>query len=374
MVGKIATLPPVIGARGAGGSDGIMSGIRTTLFKAGLGTLYFTGAHRMLRPVFGGLGAILMLHHVRPAQGAEFAPNSLLEVTPGFLESVVERVRAQGFDIVAMDEVPERIRAGDEARPFVAFTFDDGYRDNAEFAYPILKRHGVPFTIYLPTSFIDHEGELWWLVLEKTIQTQRTVVASIGGRTVHFDCSTAALKNEAWREIYWWLRSLPETDLRAYVRDLAARHGLDFRDICRSLCMTWDEVRTLGEDPLVTYGAHTVNHVMLAKYPQETVREEMLGSKERLERELGRPMKHFAYPVGDPTSAGTREFDMARELGFVTAVTTRPGVIHAEHADHLTALPRVSLNGHFQSLHYFDALLSGAPFAFFNRFRKVNAA
>jgi peptidoglycan/xylan/chitin deacetylase (PgdA/CDA1 family) len=351
-----------------------MSGLRTTLFKAGLGTLYFTGAHRMLRPVFGGLGAILMLHHVRPAQGAEFAPNSLLEVTPGFLESVVERVRAQGFDIVAMDEVPERIRAGDEARPFVAFTFDDGYRDNAEFAWPILKRHGVPFTIYLPASFMDHEGELWWLVLEKTIQTQRTVVASIGGRTVHFDCSTAALKNEAWREIYWWLRSLPETDLRAYVRDLAARHGLDFRDICRSLCMTWDEVRALGQDPLVTYGAHTVNHVMLAKYPAETVRHEMLGSKERLERELGRTMAHFAYPVGDPTSAGMREFDMARELGFVTAVTTRPGVIHAEHADHLTALPRVSLNGHFQSLHYLDALLSGAPFAFFNRFRKVNAA
>jgi len=349
-------------------------GIKRDVIDLGFRMFGATGLHRLAARYTQGLGAILMLHHVRPAQGAEFAPNSLLEVTPGFLESVVERVRAQGFDIVAMDEVPARIRAGDEARPFVAFTFDDGYRDNAEFAYPILRRHGVPFTIYLPTSFIDHEGELWWLVLEKTIQTQRTVVASIGGRTVHFDCSTAALKNEAWREIYWWLRSLPETELRAYVRDLAARHGLDFRDICRSLCMTWDEVRALGQDPLVTYGAHTVNHVMLAKYPEDVVRAEIQGSKERLERELGRPMLHFAYPVGDPTSAGAREFDMARDLGFATAVTTRPGVIHAEHAAHLTALPRVSLNGHFQSLHYFDALLSGAPFAFFNRFRKVNAA
>jgi peptidoglycan/xylan/chitin deacetylase (PgdA/CDA1 family) len=374
MVGMIGKARPITEPAAKKQAGGVMSGIRNTLFKAGLGTLYFTGAHRALRPVFGGLGAILMLHHVRPAQGGEFAPNSLLEVTPGFLEGVVERVRANGFDIIGMDEVPERIRAGADARPFVAFTFDDGYRDNAEFAYPILKRHGVPFTIYLPTAFLDHEGELWWLVLEKTIQTQRTVVASIGGRAVHFDCSTAALKNEAWREIYWWLRSLPETELRAYVRDLAARHGLDFRDICRALCMTWDEVRALGADPLVTYGAHTVSHIMLAKYPAETVREEMQVSKERIERELGRTMTHFAYPVGDPTSAGAREFEMARELGFVTGVTTRPGVIYGEHADHLLALPRLSLNGHFQSLHYLDALLSGAPFAFFNRFRKVNAA
>ncbi|MGL4291223.1 MAG: polysaccharide deacetylase family protein [Phreatobacter sp.] len=351
-----------------------MSGIRMSAFKAGLETLYFTGAHRALRPVFGGVGAILMLHHVRPQERSDFAPNALLEVTPEFLEGVVERVRARGFDIVSLDEVKRRLAEGDDERPFVAFTFDDGYRDNLEFAYPILKRHGAPFTIYLPTAFTEQRGELWWLVLEQTIRTQRAVVALIAGKVVHFDCSTASLKRDAYQEIYWWLRSLPETELRAYVRDLAARHGLDFRDTCRKLCMTWDEIQTLAADPLVTFGAHTVNHYMLAKFPLETARSEMEQSKTIIEERLGRPVTHFAYPVGDPTSAGPREFELARELGFETAVTTRPGLIFAEHRDHLTALPRVSLNGYFQSLRYFDVLLSGAPFAFFNRFRKVNAA
>jgi peptidoglycan/xylan/chitin deacetylase (PgdA/CDA1 family) len=351
-----------------------MSGIRMSAYKAGLETLYFTGAHRALRPLFGGIGAVLMLHHVRPARHGDFAPNALLEVTPDYLERVVERVRERGFDVVTLDEVRRRLIEGSEGRPFVAFTFDDGYRDNQEFAYPILKRHGVPFTIYLPTAFTDNEGELWWLVLEQTVRTQRVVVAQIAGKVVHLDCSTAALKREAYSEIYWWLRSLPETELRGYVRDLAARHGLDFRETCRELCMTWDEVRVLARDPLVTFGAHTVNHYMLAKFPLETARAEMVQSRAIIEERLGRPVSHFAYPVGDPTSAGPREFALAEELGFETAVTTRPGLIFPEHRAHLTALPRVSLNGYFQSLRYLDVLLSGAPFALFNRFRRVNAA
>ena len=174
-----------------------MSGMRMSVFRAGLETLYFTGAHHALRPVFGGIGAILTLHHVRPASASEFAPNALLEVTPQFLEGVIERVRGRGFDIISLDEARLRILQGEEARPFVAFTFDDGYRDNAEFAYPVLKRHGAPFAIYLPTAFIEHEGELWWLVLEQTVRTQRAVTATIAGKLVHLDCSTAALKREA---------------------------------------------------------------------------------------------------------------------------------------------------------------------------------
>lgn len=351
-----------------------MRGLRTKAYRAGLDTLYFSGAHRALKPLFGGIGAILTLHHVRPARRGAFQPNALLEVTPDFLDAVLHRLRDGGFDLVSLDEAVDRIAAGGSQRPFVALTFDDGYRDNVEFAYPVLKKHEAPFAVYVATSFAEHSGELWWLVLERTIDTQRAVTAQINGRVVHFDCSDAARKWEAFHEIYWWLRSLPETELRAYVRDLAARHGLDFRDSCRSQCLDWEEIEALARDPAVTIGAHTVNHVMLAKYPAETVRDEMVRSRSILEARIGRPIHHFAYPVGDPTSAGPREFALAAELGFRSAVTTRPGLIFAAHGRHLTALPRVSLNGHFQALRYLDVLLSGAPFALFNRFRRVNAA
>ena len=100
----------------------------------------------------------------------------------------------------------------------------------------------------------------------------------------------------------------------------------------------------------------------------------MTTSKMRLEAEFGRRIDALAYPVGDPTSAGPREFELAREVGFRCAVTTRPGMLFPEHAAHPTALPRVSLNGLWQDEAYLEVLLSGAPFALWNRGRRLNVA
>ena len=97
-------------------------------------------------------------------------------------------------------------------------------------------------------------------------------------------------------------------------------------------------------------------------------------SRAVLEAALGKRPAHLAYPVGDPTSAGPREFRIAAELGFKTAVTTRPGVLFKAHRDHLTALPRISVNGDFQQQRYLKVLMSGAATAMWNGFRRVNAA
>src|SRR5690606_36154910 len=104
------------------------------------------------------------------------------------------------------------------------------------------------------------------------------------------------------------------------------------------------EIAEMARSPLASVGAHTVNHVMLKKSACPAAVEEIARSREVIEAALGRPCEHFAYPVGDPTSAGSREFAIVRELGFKTAVTTRPGMVFPEHRDYLTALPRVSLN------------------------------
>jgi peptidoglycan/xylan/chitin deacetylase (PgdA/CDA1 family) len=83
---------------------------------------------------------------------------------------------------------------------------------------------------------------------------------------------------------------------------------------------------------------------------------------------------HLAYPVGDPTSAGPREFAMAADLGFATAVTTRKGMLFPAHAQHLHALPRLSVNGEWQDIDMMDMLLTGVPFLAWNRGRRVVTA
>jgi len=143
---------------------------------------------------------------------------------------------------------------------------------------------------------------------------------------------------------------------------------------CEELCMTWSELAELAADPLVTIGAHTVNHVILKKVPDNVVAAEMRMSAAVTEAALGVRPHHFAYPVGDATSAGPREFGMAAGLGFKTGVTTRPGVLFPEHREHLTALPRISLNGQFQRLRYLRVLLSGTATALWSGFRRVDAA
>ncbi len=349
--------------------------LRQTIIRSGLESLYFTGAYRVLGGLLGGVGAILTLHHVRLGGTQPFQPNRLLEVTPAFLEEVVLQLRRSGVEIVTLDEMHRRLVERDFRRRFICLTLDDGYRDNREWAYPILKKHKVPFAIYVPTSFPDQRGELWWLVLERVVAENDRIAAVIAGEDRLFVCKTPEDKRATYDFIYWRLRGLDtEGELRAAVNDLAGRYSLDASRFCRELCMTWDELRELAADPLVTIGAHTVNHIMLRKAPELVARREMKNSAAVIEAALGQRPEHFSYPIGDQTSAGPREFAIAKELGFRTAVTTRPGVLFPEHNQHLTALPRISLNGEFQRLRYFNVLVSGAATAVWNGFRRVDAA
>jgi peptidoglycan/xylan/chitin deacetylase (PgdA/CDA1 family) len=352
-----------------------VNSLKKNLIRGGFEALYFSAAHHVLRPFVAGIGAILTLHHVRPPRLDRFQPNRLLEVRPSFLEDVVHWLRRSHIDLVSLDEMHRRLTEGDYGRRFVCITMDDGYRDTLQWAYPILKAHRVPFAMYIPTSFPDRLGELWWLALEAVVSRNKRIRLLIDGRDQSFDCSTIAEKRHLYEQLYGWLRSFKhEDDLRHAVRDLASRYQVDIRGFCDELCMTWDELATLAADPLVTIGAHTVNHFMLAKVSQKSALSEMEMGRSVIAAALGRRPDHLSYPVGDPTSAGPREFRMAAELGFKTAVTTRPGVLFRSHRSHLTALPRISLNGEHQQLRYVRVLLSGAATAVWNGFRRVNAA
>jgi len=181
---------------------------KTTIVRTGLETLYFSGAHKFMRPFVGGVGAILMLHHVRPPRSDAFQPNRQLEVTPGYLERVIERLRQMQVDLISLDEMHRRMTERDFGRRFACFTFDDGYRDNKEWAYPVLKAAQVPFALYIATSFPDRLGKLWWLVLEAVIARNPRIALPMEGEERHINCADVDAKRAVFEQLYWWLRGL----------------------------------------------------------------------------------------------------------------------------------------------------------------------
>jgi peptidoglycan/xylan/chitin deacetylase (PgdA/CDA1 family) len=262
----------------------------------------------------------------------------------------------------------------DDERRFVCFTFDQGYRDTIRHAYPLFQRRSLPLTVYIATDYASGWGELWWLALEEVIAQAREIELCRQGGLWRLHNVTAYEKRRSFEQIYEWLRSVDEARQRQVIRALADTYEIDMSAICHALMLGWDELRALAADPLVTIGAHSKAHYAMSKLAPEKALSEMEGSADIIERELGARPIHFSFPYGDETAARARDFALAKEAGFKTAVTTRRGVLFPAHRRYLTALPRVSLAGDYQSLTYTALYLSGATFAFRNRFREVSAA
>ncbi|MGD9783351.1 MAG: polysaccharide deacetylase family protein [Hyphomicrobiaceae bacterium] len=348
-----------------------MSRRSTQLLKAALSTLYYSGAGRLAAPITAAQGVVFMLHRVTPEPVAEFEPNRILKITPEFLDEVIRHLVEEGYDILTLDELPQRLARPDNARPFACFTLDDGYRDNLIHALPVFRRHGIPFAIYVPTDYPDGRGDLWWIMLERVVRVSTSMMVDIAGSRLTYDTSTASAKDRAFHDIYWRLRGGPEEAAREIVARLAENAGLDTGALCRELIMSWDEIRQVARDPLATIAAHTVTHRALAKLDPATLEREIADSVARLEAELGRPCRHFSYPYGCEESAGPREFEEARRAGLATAMTTRKGLVGLSHANALWSLPRFSLNGDFQDMRYVRVMLSGLPFALWDAASRV---
>jgi peptidoglycan/xylan/chitin deacetylase (PgdA/CDA1 family) len=348
-----------------------MSSILKLTFEA----LHRTGAASMLRPWSQGMGVIFCMHSVQPdaTPGDGFAPNGGLSSTPQFLDAALTMLRAAGYEFLSLDAALERMRAStQEARPFAVFTLDDGYRDNLVHALPVFAKHECPFAVYVAPGFVDGTTEMWWLALERMIATQQGELQA-AGLSIELDGS-AASKWAAWNKLAGPVQALPEHEQRAWTRAQAERSGIDLPQMCRDLIMTWDEVRQLAAHPLATIGAHTLNHYAVAKLTETEARYEIVESGLRLAKELGRPVRHFAYPYGNVGHAGPRDFRLCAEAGYASAVTTRMGAVYPEHAVHLHALPRVMVSSKYAETRWLKVLASGLPGRMSNLGRRLNIA
>ena len=172
---------------------------------------------------------------------------------------------------------------GSFGQRFICLTFDDGYRDIINWAYPILMRHRAPFAVYVPTSFPDRRGHLWWLTLEAALAASEHIELTSDQGTHMFQRRTPQEKDSAFHSINQALCAVSIDDrLNSSVEELARRGGISPASQRAEVCMSWKELAELAADPLVTIGAHSVNHLNLRKACDASARVPHWGAREVL--------------------------------------------------------------------------------------------
>ncbi|MGV3490902.1 MAG: polysaccharide deacetylase family protein [Devosia sp.] len=342
-----------------------MADFKDRLVAAGFELLWASQLTRLIRRWSKARGVILRLDRVLPDDPPDFAPNSHMQVKPGFLDQLIVRLRELKLDIVGLDEAARRVEGDDGGRRFVVLTFDGAWRDNLRHALPVLRRQQAPFTLFVPTALVDGVGEVWAQALEDIVAGQNALAVSVGAETEYFATATTEEKLRAYRSLHRRLRGMSEVTRITLIRDLAVQYGLDLDAHCRELVMDWAELRSFAADPLCTIGAGTVHGYELAKLTPAEARSEIEQSLRILKAQFGKLPQHLSYPVGDRDAAGPREYAMARDLGLRTALTSRAGGLYPASRHSLHALPRVRLNGALQSRRYADVYATPAVFSLF---------
>jgi peptidoglycan/xylan/chitin deacetylase (PgdA/CDA1 family) len=271
-------------------------------------------------------------------------------------------VLAREAEVIGPDEVSAALRSGRRGRR-VLITFDDGYRDNWEIAFPLLRRHGLPATFFLATGFLDRPHVAWWDELAWMVRGATAEELPAGGpleaslslRAADHDATIAALCER--------YKALPSEQAAGLVDRVAAASGAGRCPPTEAaqLWMTWDHAREL-RDGGMRIGGHTVTHPLLSRVSRERQEEEIAGCARRLERELGQPMAWFAYPVGSRDAFTPETQRILADHGVELAFSFYGGFGRFARWDPLD-VPRVHVGPHYRPQLVFAALAAPRLFA-----------
>jgi peptidoglycan/xylan/chitin deacetylase (PgdA/CDA1 family) len=241
---------------------------------------------------------------------------------------------ARHAEVIAPADVGAAMQAPRGRR--VLITFDDGYRDNYEIAFPLLRRHGLSATFFLASGFIDDPHAAWWdeiawMVRHATVPPGSWPQSPIGadaGESAAPPSEESALIDELIGEY----KRLPAPEAEALLERIADASGAGRCPPSSSsgLWMTWAMAREMLAGGM-SIGGHTVTHPVLARLTGDRQREEIRSCAERLAAELGIEMRWFAYPVGSPDTFTTETEELLREAGVELAFSFYGGFARPAH-------------------------------------------
>ncbi len=296
-----------------------------------------------LSPFYHGRGHILMFHRVVPDTGRERIHNTVNEITPAKLAEIIDFYLRHDIDIISLDEIEHYLNSRNK-KQFVCFTFDDGFRDNFTEALPVFESYKAPFAVYVTTGFPDYTIIIWWYLLEKILLENDNIEINWGKEQYKFKAGTAGEKEDVFTKIRRIIINTPYEEQADYLQHAFSKYTQRPHEMTMELAMSWDELKALSVSKLVTIGAHTMSHPALNQLTREEIVNETLGSKEKLEKLINKEIKHFSYPFGSVREVGKREMEIVKDLGFMSATTTRAGVLFRNHLKYMESLPRIAIS------------------------------
>jgi peptidoglycan/xylan/chitin deacetylase (PgdA/CDA1 family) len=240
---------------------------------------------------------------------SDFATASQTEMpsmmtSQAMFERHVEAI-GKSFRFVSLEEIGEHVASGEPFdHPVAAITFDDGYRDVYENAFPFLRRLGIPAAMFVVTDLIG--GPLWqthdklYYLIEKAFNTWDDPRRRLSELMTELRIPTGQLVrrgslSSSMEAVSALLPALPQADVHRLMNCLETRIGPEVGEV--PLSVTWPMIHEMRQGG-ITIGSHTRSHVCLPLETPAHVREELEGSKQVLEAALGAPVDHFAYPGG----------------------------------------------------------------------------
>jgi len=294
---------------------------------------------------YTGIATIFTLHRVFPAEKGKLSVNENMKISPEFLEDLIINFKSNGYKFISLDRLHEILLNQEKVKKQVLLTFDDGYKDNYEIAYPILKKHNIPFAVFVTTSFPEKKAVLWWYIIEDLIIKNEAILLS---DDTHYNCKTYKQKIDVFMSIRNKIMSIDPDSFLKDLESLFSNYKIEWIGKCNELVMTWSQIQELSKDRLVTIAGHTKNHYPLNRLTESSIRLEINEANTLIKSKIGESVNHLAYPFGSRLEINQRETEIAKSLNLKTAVTTRNGNIHLKHVNFLESLPRIMLTEKFK--------------------------
>ena len=314
---------------------------------------YVTGVTRVIDWLRGQHGCCLTFHRVARHDDWAGHPNRGFYLDLDFLDSLLTRLRRSGWAVLSVSEALAALATG-SCGCFVNFSIDDVYRDALESAVPLFCSHNAPVTLYVTTGIPDGVVPLWDAGLESILGEQdRVVVPDRSDEPI--DIASRRRKHTLFVRLHAaWERDAPA----AHYQSFCSANGYSPGELRSRHATNWDMLRSAAALPFVEIASHTMLHRRVSRLPYTDVLEELVGSRLRLEEQLGIGVHHLAFPYGRPDDCGEREFQLAKQAGYTSVATTIHGVIRPQREAPFI-LPRNSLNGADRNMAVVTAHLAG---------------